>query len=181
MISDKNFIWIDLEMTGLDPDKDVILEIASIITDEQLNIIDEGPSLIISQTPDKLAVMCEWVRNLHNKSGLLARVKTSQITQEQAEEQTVAFITRYCKPGTAILCGNSVWQDRGFLRKYMPRIVELLHYRLIDVSSVKVLARRWYPNSPEKDFKKADTHRALTDIRESINELKHYRQYFFIK
>jgi len=180
MISDKNFVWIDLEMTGLNPDVDVILEIATIITDEQLNIIDQGPHLIIGQFEEKLAVMNDWVKKTHTKSGLLDKVRASTVLVEEAEEQTMNFITQYCKAETAVLCGNSVWQDRAFMRKYMPRIIEYLNYRLIDVSSIKTVVRRWYPQSPQKDYKKDDKHRALDDILESIQELKHYRRYFFV-
>lgn len=180
MVSDKNFVWIDLEMTGLNPDIDVILEIATIITDDQLNIIDQGPHLIIFQPEEKLAIMDEWVRNIHTKSGLIEKVRQSNILTVHAEEQTFAFISKYCKAESALLCGNSVWQDRAFMRKYMPNIVTFLNYRLIDVSSIKVLVRRWYPQDQRKDFKKADNHRALEDILESINELKHYRKHFFV-
>jgi oligoribonuclease len=178
--SEKNLVWIDLEMTGLNADIDVILEIATIITDDQLNVIAKGPSFVIHQPEENLQVMDEWVRNIHTQSGLLEKVKNSSIPLSQAAQATLAFIEQYCVKQKSLLAGNSVWQDRAFLRKYMPEIIEFLHYRIIDVSSIKVLVRNWYPSSPYKDFKKSDNHRALEDIEESIKELQHYRKHFFI-
>lgn len=175
----KNLVWIDLEMTGLHPEKDVIVEIASIITDSQLTILEQGPHLIIHQPEQALALMDDWVRNTHTKSGLVDAVRASTISVAQAEQQTLEFIASLCDKGTPVLAGNSIWQDRNFLYKYMPSIVNYCHYRLIDISAIKELARRWYPEDKNKDFKKTDTHRALADIRESIEELKHYRTYFF--
>lgn len=176
----ERLVWIDLEMTGLNSDVDVILEIATIITDNQLNIISEGPALIIHQSHAALDLMDDFVRNLHTKSGLIDAVHKSSMTIAVAQEETLDFIKQHCPPRDAILCGNSVWQDRAFLRKYMPRIVDYMHYRIIDVSSIKELAVRWYPNSPYIKFEKPDNHRALEDIRGSIKELTHYRKYFFI-
>lgn len=176
----ERLVWIDLEMTGLNSDVDVILEIATIITDNQLNIIAEGPALIIHQSQAALDLMDDFVRNLHTKSGLIDAVNKSSMTLAVAQEETLDFIKQHCPPRDAILCGNSVWQDRAFLKRYMPRIVDYMHYRIIDVSSIKELAVRWYPNSPYIKFEKPDNHRALEDIRGSIKELAHYRKYFFI-
>lgn len=181
MISDKNLVWIDLEMTGLNVDRDVILEIATIITDSELNIVAQGPALIIHQPSRSLDIMDEYVSNMHAKSGLTQQVRASRVSLVEAYDQTFAFIKEHCKRNTAMLAGNSVWQDRAFLVKYMPEIVGYLHYRIIDISAVKMLVRRWYYSSPYADFKKPDTHRALEDIKQSIEELKHYRNYFFVK
>ncbi len=181
MKSEKNYVWIDLEMTGLNSDVDVILEIATIITDDQLNIIAKGPSLVINQLDEKLQIMNDWVRKIHTKSGLIEKVKASNVSVSQAAQETFEFIAEYCVKEKALLAGNSVWQDRAFLKKYMPEIVDYLNYRIIDVSSLKVLVRNWYPSNPHKDFKKSENHRALEDIEESIRELQHYRRYFFVK
>lgn len=181
MISDRALVWIDLEMTGLDTSRHVILEIATIITDNDLNIIATGPHLVIHQSDQILEQMNDWCKKQHGISGLTQAVRESQTSLAQAEEETLAFLQTYCKKGTAILCGNSVYQDRIFLSVYMPKIISFLNYRLIDVSSVKELVRRWYPKDPLAEFKKQDTHRALTDIQESIGELKNYREHFFKK
>ncbi len=175
----QTLVWIDLEMTGLDPQRDLILEIASIVTDNNLQLIKEGPSLIIHADTYQLAAMTPEVRALHKKSKLLDDVRDSIITVEQAQMQTLAFLKEYAQPHS-ILCGNSVWNDRNFLVRHMPHITNYLHYRLIDVTSVKELVQRWYPNDPDIEFHKQETHRALEDIRESIAELKHYRRYFFV-
>lgn len=174
-------VWIDLEMSGLDVNKDGILEIATIITDNQLVVKAQGPSLVIAQPAALLAGMDEWCTNQHGKSGLTAQVLQSTISLAQAEQQTIDFVMQYCKEGEGVLCGNSVWQDRLFIMRYMPRLGKYLHYRMIDVSSVKELVRNWYPNNPHTAFKKSDTHRTLQDIQESIAELRHYRTYFFIQ
>lgn len=176
----EHLIWMDLEMTGLNPDTDAILEIATVVTDNQLNVIAQGPDLIINQPQAALNLMDDWVRNQHTKTGLIDAVIKSPMTMAVAQEETLDFIKKYCPPRDGILCGNSVWQDRAFLRKSMPRIVEYLHYRIIDVSSVKELAIRWYPNSQFLKFEKPDNHRALEDVYGSIKELAHYRKYFFI-
>lgn len=181
MVSDKNYVWLDLEMTGLSPDKDVILEIATAITDDQLNLIAKGPEFVIHQPEEKLALMDDWVKNAHTKSGLITQVRGSQVTMKEAQDRTFAFIKQYCKPQTAVFAGNSVWQDRIFLYFYMKPIVEFMHYRIIDVSSVKCLVRSWYPGSPYLEFKKSDKHRASEDVMESIAELKHFRTHFFRK
>lgn len=176
----EHLVWMDLEMTGLNVDVDVILEIATIITDNQLNIIAEGPALIIHQPHAALDLMDDWVRNQHTKTGLVDAVTKSSMTVAVAQEETLDFIKEFCPPRDGILCGNSVWQDRAFLRKYMPRISEYLHYRIVDVSSVKELVSRWYPGTPYVKFEKPDNHRALEDVRGSIKELAHYRKYYFI-
>jgi len=176
----KQFVWIDLEMTGLEAEYDVIMEIATIITDSNLNIIDQGPEFVIHQPEEKLNSMIDIVKNLHAASGLTDKSRCSTITLEYAQQKTLEFITKYCKKNTAYLAGNSVWQDLIFLKKYMPAIPEYLHYRIIDVSSVKMLVRSWYPQDPRKDFKKPQAHRAMSDIQESIDELKWYKKHFFI-
>jgi len=166
-------------MTGLDPERHVILEIASIVTDEQLSIVAEGPEIAINYPEDILSSMDEWSRKHHQSSGLLDRVKASSYTCPHAEEETIDFLSRYSKKGQSPLCGNSVWQDRLFLIKYMPRLEDLLNYRNIDVSSVKELVKRWYPALPS--FKKQKSHLAMNDIKESIGELRYYRQNVFMK
>jgi oligoribonuclease len=173
------FIWIDCEMTGLEIQKDVLLEIATIITDVDLNIIAEGPELVIHQSDKHLDAMIPLVRDMHKKSGLTEDVRSSAVSLDEAEKQTFEFIQKHCKKEAGVLAGNTVWQDALFLRKYMPRITNFLNYRIVDVSSVKVLVNQWYPKDPYTKFEKAKTHRALADIRESIAELRHYRKYFF--
>jgi len=180
-----NFVWIDLEMTGLNVHTDVILEIASVITDGDFNVIAEGPSFVISQPEEKLLRMDKWCVTQHGKSGLTQSVLNSTITLEHAEKETLHFIKKHCLERTGVLAGNTVWQDRLFLNKYMPSIVHYLHYRLVDVSSVKELVKHWYgkegqPKSASIEFKKSDNHRALDDIYESIAELDYYRKNFFI-
>lgn len=179
MISDKYLVWIDLEMTGLDLSKDHILEIATIITDNDLNIIAHGPDFVIHQSDAILESMNSWCKEHHGKSGLIEAVRASTTSLKEAEAATLDFIKTYCKASTGLLAGNSVYQDRAFLNQYMPTIIDFLNYRIIDVSTVKELARRWYPGDPLTEFKKQETHRALTDIEESIKELAHYRHNFF--
>lgn len=169
--------WIDLEMTGLNPDHDVILEIATIVTDADLNVIAEGPVLAISAPPDLLAGMDEWNQKQHRKSGLLDRVLVSPETMASAEQQTLEFLAQHLPPGKIPLCGNSIWQDRRFLARYMPALEKFFHYRIVDISSFKEIARRWHPEMPV--FKKQEAHLALADILESVEELKHYRQHLF--
>ncbi|MDC4224237.1 MAG: oligoribonuclease [Candidatus Manganitrophus sp.] len=178
--NDSNLIWLDLEMTGLDPNCCKIIEIATIITDSQLNILAEGPSIAIHQDPQALKSMEKWSRDTHTKSGLLKRVESSTIEIRQAEEMTLEFIRHYCPERTSPLCGNSIGHDRRFLERYMPTLFEYLHYRNVDVSTLKELVRRWYPNGPPPPMKKGN-HLALDDIRESINELIFYRNYYFVK
>ncbi len=173
-------VWIDLEMTGLDPQKDMIVEIASIITDNSLTVIDEGPSLVIHHERTIFDAMHAVVKKMHHDSGLTEKSIHSSVSLIEAEQKTLAFIKEHCTQGNAILCGNSIYNDRNFLVRYMPQVVDYLHYRLIDVSSVKELVKRWYPNDPHVGFEKRKTHRAADDIRESIAELKHYRKYFFV-
>lgn len=175
-----NLVWIDLEMTGLNPETDAILEIATIVTDGMLTVLEEGPSLVIHQPEAVLEAMGPWVKNTHDASGLTDKVRASTVSLDQAEQETLAFIQKYCTPQTGILCGNSVWQDRNFLARHMPSITDYLHYRLIDVTAVKQIVTAWYPGNPHLSFVKKDTHRALADIFESIEELRHYRKYFFI-
>lgn len=174
-----NLVWIDLEMTGLDAGHDTILEIATIITDNQLNILAQGPSQVIHHSDETLALMDAWNQKHHGKSGLIDAVRSSSVSMLAAEDAALTFIQAYCKKNTAPLCGNSVWQDRIFIKKYMPRLEDYLHYRIIDVSSIKEAIKRWYPESPYANFVKAENHRAMEDIIQSIEELKHYRTYFF--
>lgn len=170
-------VWLDLEMTGLSLERDNIIEIATIITDSQLNIIAEGPNLVIHQPESLLAQMDNWCQKQHGSSGLLALVRESQITVAQAEDQTIAFLQQYVAPKKAPLCGNSICTDRQFLRTYMPRLESFFHYRNIDVSTLKELAKRWSPDVAAS-FNKESAHRATGDIKESIAEMAHYRAHF---
>ena len=170
----QNLVWLDLEMTGLNPKKDRIIEIATIVTDKDLNILAEGPVFAIHQSDELLNGMDKWCTKTHGKSGLTDRVKASRINEQEAETKTLEFISQYVNKGVSPLCGNSVWQDRRFLGKYMPKLEAYLHYRLIDVSTIKELAKRWQPQL-YKDFDKDSKHQALDDIKDSINELKYYR------
>lgn len=172
-----NLVWIDLEMTGLEPKTDVIIEIATIVTDSDLNILAEGPMLAIHQSNELLDGMDEWCTNQHGKSGLTQRVKESQVTEAQAEQQTIEFLEKYIEPGVSPMCGNSIGQDRRFLDKYMPELERFFHYRNLDVSSLKELAKRWKPEVAAGVVKKG-SHLAMDDIRDSIDELKHYREHF---
>lgn len=175
-----NLIWMDLEMTGLNPEKDVIVEIATIITDNHLNELEEGPSLVIHHSQETFNRMVDVVTDMHTKSGLITKSLESTISTQEAEKQTLDFIQRFCDVRTTPLCGNSIYNDRNFLKNHMPNITNFLHYRVIDVSSVKELVHRWYPNDEHAHFPKKSNHRALDDVRASIAELKHYRKYFFI-
>lgn len=174
---DTNLIWIDLEMTGLDTQKDLIIEIATIVTDSELNILAEGPMLAIHQSDAVMAGMDEWNTQQHGGSGLTERVKNSRITEAEAEQQTIAFLQQYVTPGKSPMCGNSICQDRRFLARCMPELEAFFMYRNLDVSSLKELASRWAPEVV-KSFKKVSSHLALDDTRDSINELKHYREHF---
>lgn len=170
-------VWIDLEMSGLDPEVNRILEMAIIITDSELNILAEGPVLAIHQSHEHLASMDEWNTQHHNDSGLVQRVLDSAIDEKQAEQIAIEFLAKYVEPKQSPLCGNSIYQDRRFLARYMPNLEGYFHYRNIDVSTIKELARRWAPEV-YASVKKEGKHLALDDIRESINELKHYRGKF---
>ena len=177
MAKKDNLIWIDLEMTGLEPKTDVIIEIATIVTDSDLNILAEGPSLAIHQSDAILDAMDEWCTNQHGNSGLTQRVKDSAISESDAEQQTIAFLQEFVDKGASPMCGNSIGQDRRFLNKYMPELEAFFHYRNLDVSSLKELAKRWNPGVADGVVKKG-SHLAMDDIRDSINELKHYRDHF---
>ncbi len=174
----RNLVWIDLEMTGLDPDRDSILEIATIITDSELATLAEGPVLALAQPPGVLERMDPWCVEHHGASGLTRRVRESSVTMQEAEERTLEFIRKFCPERAAPLCGNSIHQDRRFLSRQMPRLNAYLHYRIIDVSSVKELVERWYPGEYVR-FGKKKHHLALDDIRESIAELAEYRKVYF--
>ena len=177
MAKKENLIWIDLEMTGLEPKMDLIIEIATIVTDADLNILAEGPSLVVHQSDAALDAMDEWCTRQHGQSGLTQRVKDSRITDAEAEQQTLAFLREYVDAGASPMCGNSIGQDRRFLNKYMPELEAFFHYRNLDVSSLKELAKRWNPEVAAGVVKKG-SHLAMDDIRDSINELKHYREHF---
>jgi oligoribonuclease len=178
--NDKHLIWLDLEMTGLDPNRQTIIEIATLITDSQLNLLEEGPVLAIRQDKDALDNMEAWSRDTHTRSGLMARVMASEVTMAEAEKKTLAFVSRYCMKQKSPLCGNSISHDRRFLERYMPELFAYLHYRNIDVSTIKELVQRWYPADLYAPKKRA-SHLAMNDIRESITELRFYREQFFIK
>jgi oligoribonuclease len=177
--AEKHLVWMDLEMTGLDPGHDVILEIATLVTTDSLEVVAEGPVLAVHQPRAVLEAMDEWNRTHHAASGLTARVLASSVSVASAERETLAFVKRYCAERASPLCGNSIWQDRRFLARYMPQLDAYLHYRVIDVSTVKELVRRWYPSGPEPP-EKTHAHLALDDIRESIAELRFYRAHYFV-
>ncbi len=173
-------VWMDLEMTGLDPAKDVIVEIATIVTDDQLEIVAEGPDLVVHQPDDALAVMEPIVFEMHTASGLLPAIKASTTSLEEAGAATLAFIKEHVPDARTVpLCGNSIGTDRRFLAIHLPEIEDHLHYRSVDVSTIKELARRWYPGALEATPRKATAHRALDDTRESIDELRWYRDHVF--
>ncbi|GAB2652716.1 oligoribonuclease [Vibrio panuliri] len=176
--SDHNLIWVDLEMTGLDPETHKIIEIATIVTDSELNILAEGPVLAVHQSEDELAKMDDWCTNTHTNSGLVERVRNSQVDEQEAIRQTIAFLEQWVPKGKSPICGNSIGQDRRFLYKHMPELEEYFHYRYLDVSTLKELTRRWQPEVLD-GFSKQGSHLALDDIRESIAELKYYRQTIF--
>ena len=177
MAKSDNLIWIDLEMTGLNPETDQIIEIATIVTDSQLNIVEEGPVIAIHQNDDVLHEMNDWCKTTHGANGLTDRVRASQIDEKHAEQMTLDFLRKHVDPKTSPLCGNSIGQDRRFLWRYMPELNDYLHYRNIDVSTLKELAIRWNPQLAGQ-FSKKGTHLALEDIRESIDELRFYREHF---
>ncbi len=177
MYSEQNLIWIDLEMTGLDTDNDLIIEIATIVTDSQLNILAQGPELAIHQTDAVMAGMDEWNTRQHGGSGLTQRVRDSRVTEAQAEAQTIEFLQKWVPAGASPICGNSICQDRRFLHRHMPQLEAYFHYRNLDVSSVKELVARWAPEL-RGGFKKSEAHLALADIQDSIAELQYYREHF---
>lgn len=173
-----NLVWIDCEMTGLDPIKNVLIEIAVLITDSELNLVAEGPQIVIHQKKSVMDAMDKWNRTHHGKSGLTEAVIKSAVSVSDAEQEVLKFVRKHCSKRTAPLCGNSIGQDRRFLDRYMPTLHEYFHYQSIDVSSVKQLTYRWFPDrcSPPD---KSDNHRAMGDIYESIDELRYYRKHFF--
>ncbi len=177
--SDDRLVWIDLELSGLAVERERILEIATLVTDSELQVVAEGPELILHQDEAVLAGMDDWNREHHAVSGLTEAVRASQLDEAEAERQVLAFVSAHCGPRSAPLAGNSVWLDRRFLARWMPRLDAYLHYRIVDVSTVKELARRWYPERFERRPEKRDRHRALDDIRESIAELAWYRREVF--
>ncbi|MBE0509318.1 MAG: oligoribonuclease [Chromatiales bacterium] len=170
-----NLVWIDLEMTGLEPDQDRVIEIATIVTDAQLNLLAEGPVLAIHQSEAVLAGMDEWNQTHHGQSGLLQRVRDSRIDEAEAQQQTMAFLSQFVDGRQSPMCGNSICQDRRFLARHMPELEGFFHYRNLDVSTLKELARRWYPEV-FAGLSKTGSHQALDDIRESIEELRYYRE-----
>ncbi|MCH9756249.1 MAG: oligoribonuclease [Gammaproteobacteria bacterium] len=173
----KHLIWIDLEMTGLSPEHDRIIEIATIVTDKDLNILEEGPVFAIHQSNARLEAMDDWNTKQHGKSGLMDRVRVSQVTESEAEAKTLEFLMKYLDKGVSPMCGNTICQDRRFLCNYMPELAAFFHYRHIDVSTLKELANRWVPELP-KGFDKQSKHLALDDIKDSIEELAYYRKHF---
>lgn len=178
-ISASNLVWVDLEMTGLNPEKDRIIEMAAIVTDTNLNVLAESPSFAIHQSDELLAGMDEWNTKQHGGSGLVERVRASHINEQLAEIEMLHFLRQYVPEGKSPLCGNSIWQDRRFLARYMPQLESFFHYRLIDVSTLKELALRFAPEI-YNGFKKESHHLALQDIRDSIDELKYYRDHLLV-
>ncbi len=176
-VSEKNLIWIDLEMTGLDTDNDYIIEIATIVTNQELDILAEGPMVAIHQPEDILEGMDEWNTSQHGQSGLTERVRKSSFTAEQAEAETLAFLKKYVPAGASPMCGNTICQDRRFMHRLMSKLENYFHYRHIDVSTIKELAERWEPELPK--YQKSGNHLAMDDIKDSIEELKYFRENVF--
>lgn len=177
VLNEFRLVWLDMEMTGLDPEKERIIEVAVVVTEPDLTIVAEGPVLVIHQPDSLLDAMDSWNRSTHGKSGLTDKVKASTLTEAQAEAQLIAFLSQYVPAGKSPLCGNTVSQDRRFMFNYMPKLEQFFHYRTVDVSTIKELARRWRPELL-KGFEKRSKHEALADIYESIDELKYYRETF---
>ena len=176
-MAESRLVWIDLEMTGLDPDENTIIEIATIVTESDLSIVAEGPSFAVDVGKEELAKMDNWNVKHHTENGLLDRIQSDGVSMENAERQTLEFLKEHCSPGQSPLCGNTIGQDRGFLRRYMPELHDFFHYRSVDVTSIKILARSWYPEVGK--WRKNSGHRALDDIRGSIEELSYYRDKLF--
>jgi len=172
-----NLIWVDMEMTGLDPELDVVIEIATIITDSELNMLAEGPVIAVHQSAARLEGMDEWNTTHHTRSGLVDRVKASKHDEQRATEETVAFLEQWVPPGASPMCGNTICQDRRFMARHLPQLETYFHYRNLDVSTLKILMQRWRPEL-ESGFTKTGTHLALDDIRESIEEMRYYREHF---
>lgn len=177
MQSSSNLIWVDMEMTGLDPDGDKVIEIATIITDTNLNTLAEGPVIALHQSPEVLAGMDEWNTTHHTGSGLVARVTESGFDEGSATDETLRFLAKWVPERASPMCGNTICQDRRFMARHMPRLEAYFHYRNLDVSTLKILMQRWRPEL-ESGFKKTATHQALDDIRESIDEMRYYREHF---
>jgi len=175
--NEMNLVWVDMEMTGLEPETDRIIEVAMVVTDMHLNVLAEGPVLAIHQSDETLDKMDAWNKGTHGRSGLIDRVKASTISEEAAEAEFIAFMRQWVPKGKSPMCGNTIGQDRRFMVKYMPKLEAFFHYRNIDVSTLKELGRRWKPEMVAS-FKKAQKHTALADIIESIEELKYYREHF---
>lgn len=172
-----NLIWIDLEMTGLSPEDDRIIEIATLVTDADLNVIAEGPTIAVKQSDEMLNGMDAWNQHHHGVSGLIERVKASISDEADAQQQTIDFLQQHCDRGTSPMCGNSICQDRRFLARYMPELERYFHYRNLDVSTLKELARRWHPELLE-NYTKVSKHQAMDDIKDSVEELQYYREHF---
>lgn len=175
--NDTYLVWLDMEMTGLDPEKERIIEVAIVVTDAQLETVAEGPTLVIHQSNEQLDAMDNWNKSTHGRTGLIDKVRASTLTEAQAEDQLIAFLKQYVPAGKSPMCGNSISQDRRFMFRYMPRLEEFFHYRNVDVSTLKELCKRWQPEV-YKGFQKKSPHEALADIYESIAELKYYRANF---
>lgn len=174
---DQRLVWIDMEMTGLDPEKERIIELAAVVTEPDLTLVAEGPVLVVHQSDELLAAMDKWNQSTHGKSGLIDKVKASTLTESEAEDCMLEFLSKHVPAGKSPMCGNTIGQDRRFMVKYMPRLEGFFHYRNLDVSTLKELALRWKPEV-YRSFTKHSKHEALADIYESIEELKHYREHF---
>jgi oligoribonuclease len=172
-----NLIWVDMEMTGLDPDKDAVIEIATIVTDTDLNTLAEGPVIAVHQSAAKLRAMDEWNTTHHTRSGLVDRVRASAYDEQRTAQETIAFLQQWVPAGASPMCGNTICQDRRFMARHLPQLEAFFHYRNLDVSTLKILMQRWRPEL-EAGFVKTATHLALDDIRESINEMRYYREHF---